>query len=239
MSGRARIIAFCACCAAGWASLVLLFPGLDASAVRWRTRASRNDVIAAARLLATRYEVDTSGWNFYVTAQSSRERILARLERPSSRILPKFTSMEYVVVASRPGSPANLRAVLSSDLQPVSFRAFSPRGGRGPGKGERGKRPERQRPDGERPDSDRPTGTGAVPAALSSPLTLPLNLRSMPAPMLPATGKQHSRFPPLTGCCPPGNGARWTSPAFWLGSRYMFEGAALFAPIMSCRSPLL
>ncbi len=39
MSGRARIIAFCACCAAGWASLVLLFPGLDASAVRWRTRA--------------------------------------------------------------------------------------------------------------------------------------------------------------------------------------------------------
>ncbi len=80
--------------------------------------------------------------------------------------------MEYVVVASRPGSPANLRAVLSSDLQPVSFRAFSPRGGRGPGKGERGKRPDRQRPDGERPDRGGPDRDGRGPGGPIKPVDL-------------------------------------------------------------------
>lgn len=144
MSGRLQWTAFLAFCAGGWAGFALLFPTSEASGKEWRTTASRAEVIAAARKIALEYGVDTADWDFSVTAQSSRARRLARVERPNSPLAASFPSMEYVVVASRSGTPSKARIVLANDLRPLAFRSYVPR----------------RRPDGKGPEGKRPDGRG-------------------------------------------------------------------------------
>lgn len=141
MKRSARHIALLVLCASGWAAFVRLFPSSEASGSEWRTSASREAVITAAARIAASYGLDTAGWSFSVTAQSSRERRLARHERPQSPVLAVFPPLEYVVLASRSGTPSRARVVLTNDLRPLSFRSYGPR-----------RWLDRRRPNGKPPD---------------------------------------------------------------------------------------
>lgn len=155
MNNRRNLIAFLLFCLAGLAAFLLLFPRFDISTRDWKTSASRQDVIDKARALASAYHLDTSNWSFHVTTTTSRERLLARRIRPDNPIAAYFTTMYYVVAASRPDSPTSVLITLTSDLKPLSFRTFGPR--RPPGNfkgGKFGKTP--GRPFGRRPDGIRP-----------------------------------------------------------------------------------
>lgn len=127
MTGRLHWSVLGLAAAAGFAAFLALFPRYDAGALEWRTRASRQDVIAAAVGVASGYGIDTAGWDFLVTTQYVRERRLARLERPDNPVLARFPSLHYIVSASRPNSIFRVQLTLTSDLRPLAFRTFGPR----------------------------------------------------------------------------------------------------------------
>ncbi len=126
MRGPAGWGAFAAIAAGGAAAFVWLYPNYDAGALEWRTRASREEVISAAARIASGYGMETAGWDYRVTTRYLPERRAARLERPGSAVLAKFSTLEHVVHASRPNSPFRVQVVLTGDLRPVSFRRVGP-----------------------------------------------------------------------------------------------------------------